>query len=400
MIYVEEKDLVVPGEVLGEEDYFSGKGTFNENGKICSILTGLVSIRNNKISVIPLKSKYTPKRGDVVIGKVDDIRFSIWDIGLYAPYSGILPASEVFGREKKELSRVFDIGDTLFLKVVDVDEVKKVKLGLKGRGLGKFRGGILVHITPTKVPRLIGKRGSMINMIKEKTQCKIVVGQNGAVWVRGNPQMERIVEKIIKLIEEEAHTSGLTDRVKEQLYLLVDGGIPEDFNQKSNLDNDSDDFNNEDTHSVNNNGSVDKLDNQDNNQIDNFDTNNVLDLESSKNKDNETSNNTSVNPSKNSNFNWGKRKPTHSVCIPYNNDNGSDNRNLSNRNSNNNMDNSSNNNNRDNNSNNNNLNNRNSDNKYSNSGSTHKKDFYNKKKPNVDIDEDGLEKPTLQNITD
>ena len=37
--------------------------------------------------------------------------------------------------------------------------LKKVKLGLKGRGLGKFRGGILINITPTKVPRLIGKKG-------------------------------------------------------------------------------------------------------------------------------------------------------------------------------------------------------------------------------------------------
>ncbi len=59
---------------------------------------------------------------------------------------------------KKELNKVFDVGDVLFLRVVDVDEVKKVKLGLKGRGMGKFRGGIIVDITPTKVPRLIGKK--------------------------------------------------------------------------------------------------------------------------------------------------------------------------------------------------------------------------------------------------
>ena len=226
MIYVNEKDLVVPGELLAEDDYYPGRGTFEDDGKICSKLLGLVSLRNKKISVIPLKSKYLPKKGDVVIGKIDDVRFSMWGVDINSPYSGILPASEVFGREKKELSRVFDIGDVLFLRIVDVDEVKKVKLGLKGHGMGKFKGGVIVDIAPTKVPRLIGKKGSMINMIKDKTGCKIVVGQNGLVWVKGNEDMEQIVKNIIKLIEKEAHTSGLTDRIKNKLCLLIDGELP------------------------------------------------------------------------------------------------------------------------------------------------------------------------------
>ena len=226
MIYVNEKDLVVPGELFAEDDYYPGRGTFEDDGKICSKLLGLVSLRNKKISVIPLKSKYLPKKGDVVIGKIDDVRFSMWGVDINSPYSGILPASEVFGREKKELSRVFDIGDVLFLRIVDVDEVKKVKLGLKGRGMGKFKGGVIVDIAPTKVPRLIGKKGSMINMIKDKTGCKIVVGQNGLVWVKGNEDMEQIVKNIIKLIEKEAHTSGLTDRIKNKLCLLIDGELP------------------------------------------------------------------------------------------------------------------------------------------------------------------------------
>ncbi|MCL2687506.1 MAG: exosome complex RNA-binding protein Rrp4, partial [Methanobrevibacter sp.] len=226
MIHVEDKELVVPGQILAEEGFYSGRGTFKDGKSVCSSLMGLVSLRNKKISVIPLKSKYVPKRGDVVIGKIDDVRFSMWGVNVNSPYSGILPASEVFGREKRELKRVFDVGDVLFLRVVDVDEVKKVKLGLKGRGMGKFRGGLLVDITPTKVPRLIGKKGSMINMIKDKTKCKIVVGQNGLVWVKGDKKMEQITRNIINLIEAEAHTSGLTDRIRDKLYLLVDGEIP------------------------------------------------------------------------------------------------------------------------------------------------------------------------------
>ena len=226
MIYVENKDLVIPGQVLADDEYYSGRGTFKENGKICSSLMGLVSLRNKKLRVIPLKSKYVPKKGDVVIGKINDVRFSMWDVDINSPYSGILPAFEVFGREKKELNKVYDVGDVLFLRVVDVDEIKKAKLGLKGRGMGKFKGGIIVDIAPTKVPRLIGKKGSMINMIKDKTNCKIVVGQNGLVWVKGDEDMEQLTKDIIHLIEAEAHTSGLTNKIKNKLYLAIDGELP------------------------------------------------------------------------------------------------------------------------------------------------------------------------------
>ncbi|BDZ68024.1 exosome complex RNA-binding protein Rrp4 [Methanobacterium ferruginis] len=224
MLLVEDKQIVVPGEILAEGDYHSGRGTFKEEEKVCSSLVGLVAVRDKKISVIPLQSKYIPKRGDVVIGEITDIRFSMWNLDINSPYSGILPAAEVFGKEKRELNRAFDVGDVLFLRVVDVDEVKKVKLGLKGRGLGKFRGGILIHITPTKVPRLIGKKGSMINMIKDQTRCEVVVGQNGIVWVKGKPEMERVVQKVVKTIEEEAHTSGLTDRIRDMLMELLEEG--------------------------------------------------------------------------------------------------------------------------------------------------------------------------------
>ena len=226
MIYVENKDLVIPGQVLADDEYYSGRGTFKDNGKVCSSLIGLVSLRNKKIRVIPLKSKYVPKKGDVVIGKINDVRFSMWDVDINSPYSGILPAFEVFGREKKELNKVYDVGDVLFLRVVDVDEIKKAKLGLKGRGMGKFKGGIIVDIAPTKVPRLIGKKGSMINMIKDKTNCKIVVGQNGLVWVKGDEDMEQLTKNIIHLIEAEAHTSGLTNKIKNKLYLAIDGELP------------------------------------------------------------------------------------------------------------------------------------------------------------------------------
>lgn len=70
----------------------------------------------------------------------------------------------------------------------------------------------------TRVPRIIGKKGSMITMLKKETGAQILVGQNGRVWISGKSRDEEaIIAEAIRKIEAEAHTTGLTDRVREFL---------------------------------------------------------------------------------------------------------------------------------------------------------------------------------------
>ncbi|MEM0504141.1 MAG: KH domain-containing protein, partial [Archaeoglobaceae archaeon] len=66
-----------------------------------------------------------------------------------------------------------------------------------------------------RVPRVIGKKGSMIKLIKSELDVQIVVGQNGLIWLNGDRKKVSLAEEVIYLIEEEAHTEGLTDRVAE-----------------------------------------------------------------------------------------------------------------------------------------------------------------------------------------
>ncbi|NIR86158.1 RNA-binding protein, partial [Candidatus Bathyarchaeota archaeon] len=78
--------------------------------------------------------------------------------------------------------------------------------------------GLVVEITPTKIPRVIGRKGSMINMLKRETECRITVGQNGLILINGKTlEDEQIAAMAIRKIEKEAHTSGLTDRVTEMV---------------------------------------------------------------------------------------------------------------------------------------------------------------------------------------
>ena len=92
-----------------------------------------------------------------------------------------------------------------------------VDLTLKSRGLGKLEGGRIIRINSHKVPRIIGKEGSMINLIKDKTWTEITVGQNGCVWLKGDLEGERRAEEAINLIVKEAASEGLTDKVEKFL---------------------------------------------------------------------------------------------------------------------------------------------------------------------------------------
>jgi exosome complex component RRP4 len=73
--------------------------------------------------------------------------------------------------------------------------------------------GRIIDVTPSKVPRLIGRSGSMIAMLKNETNCNIFVGQNGRIWLTGKDKGMDMAVKAIFKIERESHIPGLTDRM-------------------------------------------------------------------------------------------------------------------------------------------------------------------------------------------
>lgn len=221
-IFYERRQLVTPGDLLAENSYLAGENTFKENGKIYATHTGLVNYENRNIYVMALRSFYVPMVGDTVIGKVVEVIMSGWIIDVKAPYLAMLRASEVLERsfrpQRDDLPSMFDVGDIIIAKIVASDRTRGPLLTVREPGFGKITRGQITEITPTKIPRLIGKKGSMITTIKKEVGCQILVGQNGLVLISGkSPEDERLAIVAIRKIEEEAHTSGLTDRVAEMI---------------------------------------------------------------------------------------------------------------------------------------------------------------------------------------
>ena len=220
--YFEAKQLVTPGELLAEGEYQPGENTYTEAGKIYASRIGLVDLDNKKVNVVALRAFYVPKMGDIVIGSVLEVGFNGWTVDIKAPYSAMLRASDVLSRPFKpqndELSQVLDAGDLIVAKIASYDRAHDPQLTVGEPGLGKITRGQLMRVTPTKIPRVIGRKGSMISMIKQETNCQIILGMNGVILVTGkSPADEELAMSAIKKIEEESHTTGLTDRITQLL---------------------------------------------------------------------------------------------------------------------------------------------------------------------------------------
>lgn len=243
-IYVENRALVVPGDIVAEGNFeiqtlhYLVKVLKN---KIVATVIGLVDIEDNKLNLIPLEGTYVPKVGDLVVGVVTDVAITYWEVDIKAPYSAILYASDLLNRPvnvaQESLFEYLNVGDVVVAKISAYDRTRNPLITVKGKGLGKVPKGTLIEINPSRVPRVIGKKGSMISMLTSESNCEIIVGQNGRIVVKcPNPEMEAIVVMAIRKIEREAHITGLTERVRqfifeEKIKRGLIGGIEYEFKE-------------------------------------------------------------------------------------------------------------------------------------------------------------------------
>ncbi|MBN2251915.1 MAG: RNA-binding protein [Candidatus Altiarchaeota archaeon] len=211
MLKIKDRELVIPGQLLGD-DLFYDPNCFIEDRNVYSAVEGLVRVDGRKIRVIPSTGGYIPKREDVVIGVIKEVLTGRWLVDINSAYLCTMRGEEVSkDAVKKDLSQYFKTGDIITAKVSDVNEVYSCSL-IKP---WKMENGLIIDVNPKRIPRVVGKQKSMLNMIRDKTQSRIIVGQNGKIWLKGG-NTDLAVETI-KNIEKYAQTQGLTDKIAESL---------------------------------------------------------------------------------------------------------------------------------------------------------------------------------------
>ena len=219
-----KRKYVIPGDLITTGPFRPEQNVILEGDKIISTTIGISEIYDDSVRVLTLTGKYIPKIDDLVIGKINSHTSLSWELDINSCYVGFLPAQDVFGRDfsahADELSSKLKTGDLVAARIANFDRTRDPLVTISDRDLGKIDSGVLVKISPSKVPRLIGKKGSMIQMIEMATDAAVTIGQNGWVVIScESPEGLLKAKKAIEMVNEKAHVANLTDQIKEMLQI-------------------------------------------------------------------------------------------------------------------------------------------------------------------------------------
>lgn len=191
----------MPGDVIFDKP-MRVDNSYVENGKTYAEVLGLFD--SERGSLVALEGAWTPRRDETVIGIITNSKNQVYEVDLSFYGRAILIGS-------KYDRHIYKPGDVIQAEVKDVENRKTVILW-RPRTL---YGGTILDVRTTKIPRIIGKANTMIMQIANGTKTNIVVGNNGMVWLKGGNV--GLATEAIRKIEDEAHTSGLTERIKALL---------------------------------------------------------------------------------------------------------------------------------------------------------------------------------------
>ncbi len=210
---------MLPGEELPARGLRPGTGTYRTQGKVYASILGFVQERPPFVQVVPLSGRYIPKPHDTIVGYVADVQTTFWLLDIGAPrWAPLHMTGTPWKIDVGECDRYLRVGDTVLVTVESLDPTGRIGVSMLGEGLGRLDGGTIVTISPAKIPRVIGRKGSMIESITRLTGARVAVGQNGRIWIDGPPEALVQVRQALAMIEGSGHRPGLTERVQDLLH--------------------------------------------------------------------------------------------------------------------------------------------------------------------------------------
>ncbi len=202
-----ELRLVTPGMAIGPSaGKRIGSGAIAQKEEIIATKLGWAREINGTISVDPINSSYIPRSGDLVVATVAEVRNNLWFMNINGAFQGLLPMSLApwkveFGAARQHMG----IGDVALARVQEVDECHNVVLTMKGIGLRRIKQGSLLTIPVNHIDRIKGKDNSTLERLKNASDCRIIVGQNGKIWVDGDAEGIAWARKAIDIAQNCGH---------------------------------------------------------------------------------------------------------------------------------------------------------------------------------------------------
>ncbi|PGH12253.1 hypothetical protein AJ80_06767 [Polytolypa hystricis UAMH7299] len=200
--------IVTPGEVVTDDpQWMRGHGTFTPtttlSSNIIATVAGTVLKTNKLLSVHPLRARYTPEIGDLVVGRIVEVQSRRWKVDVSAPLLAQLPLSAInlpggilrkrTTADELQIRSFFNEGDLVVAEVQSVHQDGAASLHTRSLKYGKLRNGVFLAVAG-----MGGAGGGMVRgtgVVRSRRQVwtvhaangggeiEIILGVNGYIWI-------------------------------------------------------------------------------------------------------------------------------------------------------------------------------------------------------------------------
>lgn len=191
----EEGHIVTPGELVTDDPvWMRGHGTYFLDNMTYSSVAGTVSRVNRLLSVVPLRSRYTPETGDHIVGRIAEVGNKRWRVDIGGKQHAVLMLGSVnlpggILRRKSESDELqmrsfLKEGDLLNAEVQSLFQDGSASLHTRSLKYGKLRNGQFCQVPCSLIIR---SKNHTHNLPGNVT---VVLGVNGYIWLRKTSKMD------------------------------------------------------------------------------------------------------------------------------------------------------------------------------------------------------------------
>jgi exosome complex component RRP4 len=140
---------------------YRGHGTYMNplSTSIIATVAGTVQKTNKLLSVHPMRARYTPEIGDLVVGRIVEVQSRRWKVDVAAPLLAQLPLSAInlpggilrrrTSADELQIRTFFSEGDLVVAEVQSVHQDGSASLHTRSLKYGKLRNGVFLAVTGT-----------------------------------------------------------------------------------------------------------------------------------------------------------------------------------------------------------------------------------------------------------
>ncbi|KAL3701027.1 hypothetical protein R1sor_019049 [Riccia sorocarpa] len=175
-----------------DNGFLRGHGTQLVEGQLLATVCGVVERVNKLISVRPLRARYNPETGDVVVGRITEVAPKRWKVDVNSRQDAQLLLSAVnlpggiqrrrTATDELNMRDLFTENDVISAEVQTLHQDGSLHLHTRSLKYGKLENGQLVKVSPYLIKRL----KQHFHQLKQYG-VQLILGCNGYVWISAIP---------------------------------------------------------------------------------------------------------------------------------------------------------------------------------------------------------------------